>query len=114
VQPAPKLKPIAFFVKLSKHVQPPGFYLSSLKIAFQEGPIECPPSGGFFMTTKPARSKVAHHALGSDGGHVFVGLMDALSAFEPQREGNRGSEVARIGGRELVVGIGHERTIARH
>jgi hypothetical protein len=57
--------------------------------------------------------KVAHDALGGDSGHVFVGLVNTLSAFEPQRKGDCGGEVARIGGGELLVVVGHRRTIAR-
>jgi hypothetical protein len=50
--------------------------------------------------------QVAHNALGSDSGHVLIGLMDALTAFELQGEGNGVGEVTRLGGRESV-GIGH-------
>jgi hypothetical protein len=58
------------------------------------------------MTTKPAL-QVAHNPPAGDGGHVFIGIVDAPATLEPQREGDRVSEVARIGGRELLVGVRH-------
>jgi hypothetical protein len=45
--------------------------------------------------------KVARNALGGDRGHALIGLVNTLSAFEPQREGDRTREVARIGGLSL-------------
>jgi putative SOS response-associated peptidase YedK len=47
---------------------------------------------------------VAHNALGGNGGHVFVGAVDAFAAVEPKSERNCVGEVAGIGGRQLVVG----------
>jgi len=67
-----------------------------------------------FLHDHKARAlKVAHNALRSDSGHVLIGLMNTLAAFEPQGQGDSISEVARVGWRELVVGVGHLRTIAR-
>jgi hypothetical protein len=54
--------------------------------------------------------KMANYALSRDGGHVFVGLMDAPAAVESERKGDSVGEVARVGGSELIVG-GHG---ARH
>jgi hypothetical protein len=55
---------------------------------------------------------MSYNALGGYGRHVLVGLVDALPAFEPQRESDRIGEIFGIGRRE-VVGVGHDRTIAR-
>jgi hypothetical protein len=41
---------------------------------------------------------VVHDALCGDGGHIFIGLMDALTALEPQRECDRVGKIAGIGG----------------
>ena len=49
--------------------------------------------------------------LGDDLGHDLIRIVDALAALVAQGEGERRSEVARVGGRELV-GAGHGRTIA--
>jgi hypothetical protein len=52
---------------------------------------------GLFQNDEPCLLKVAHDALSGDGGHVFIGAVDALAALEPQRERNRVGEVARVG-----------------
>ena len=44
--------------------------------------------------------------------HFFIGAVDALAAIEPRREGHSVLEASAIRGRELVVGVGHRRTIA--
>jgi hypothetical protein len=62
-----------------------------------------PPIGGRFMTDEAPALQIPHNALGGYGRHVLIGLMDALPAFEPQREGDRVGKVLGIGGRELVV-----------
>jgi hypothetical protein len=41
---------------------------------------------------------MAHDALGGDRGHVFIGIVDALAALEPQRESDRVGKVASVGG----------------
>ena len=49
---------------------------------------------------------------GGDGRHVLIGLVDALAAFEPKREGDGVGKVAGIGGGELVIhGLGGYRTV---
>ena len=50
--------------------------------------------------------KMPHDTLGGDGGHVLGGVMLALAALKPEREGYRVGQVARVGWRELVVGVG--------
>jgi hypothetical protein len=55
---------------------------------------------------------MAHDALGRDSGYVFVGVVDALAAFEPKGKRNRGGEVFRVRGRQLVVGVGHSPMVA--
>jgi hypothetical protein len=65
-----------------------------------------------FHDHKAGALQVTHDPLRSYRGHVLVGLMDALAAFEPQGEGDRIGEVFRIGWGELVVGVGHDRKIA--
>jgi hypothetical protein len=51
---------------------------------------------------------VTHHALGGNGGHVFVRAVDPPPPLKTQREGDRVGEIPWIGGRELV-GVGHGR-----
>jgi hypothetical protein len=55
---------------------------------------------------------MAHDALGGYGGHVLVGVVDALATFEPQGKRNRGGEIFRVGGRQFVVGVGHSAMVA--
>ena len=55
------------------------------------------------MTTKPR----ALNPLGGTGGHVFVGVVDALPALKPQRKGNRTGKVTRIARREIVGRVRH-------
>jgi hypothetical protein len=55
---------------------------------------------------------MAHNALGSDLRHVLVSLMDSLATAVPQSEGDRISQVVRISGCQLFVGVGHGDTIA--
>jgi hypothetical protein len=56
---------------------------------------------------------MTHDTLGSDLRHVLVGLMDALAAAVAQSGGDRISEVARISGCQLLVGVGHGWRISR-
>jgi hypothetical protein len=59
-----------------------------------------------FLHDDEARAlQMAHDALRSDSRHVFVGLVNALAPFESQRESDRVREVARVGWRELLVGV---------
>jgi hypothetical protein len=53
-----------------------------------------------------------HKSCGHDLGHDPIGVVDALAALVSQRIGERGGEVGRIGGRKLVGGAWHWRTIA--
>jgi hypothetical protein len=53
-------------------------------------------------------------ALGDDRRHEFIGVVHALAAQVWKRIGERGGEVRRVGGRELI-GAGYRGTIAdRH
>jgi hypothetical protein len=49
---------------------------------------------------------MANYTLSRDGGHVFVGLMDALAAVESERKGDSIGKIARVGRSQLIVG-GH-------
>jgi hypothetical protein len=51
--------------------------------------------------------QMAHDSLGRDPSHVLVSLMDPLATAELQRECDGVGEVARIGGCELLAGVGH-------
>ena len=55
--------------------------------------------------------QVLDQPLRHDLGHDLVGVVNPLATLVAQCEGERRSEVGRVGGRELV-GVGHQRTIA--
>jgi hypothetical protein len=57
--------------------------------------------------------EVAHNALCCGRGHVLVSLVNTLAALKAQGKGDGVGQVARLGWRQLVDGIGHRRTIAR-
>jgi signal transduction histidine kinase len=52
--------------------------------------------------------QVANDALRGNGGHVFRGVVFSLATLKSHRKGNRLGKVLGVGGRELVVGIGHQ------
>ncbi len=71
-----------------------------------------PPLGGFFMTTKPERSKCSTSRLAHDRRHHLASVVRPLAPAVAQREGERVGEVFGLGGSE-AIGVWHGRTIAR-
>ena len=56
---------------------------------------------------------MANDPLRGDRGHVLVGLVHALPALKPQREGDRVGEVTRSGWYEFVGRVSHSGSIAK-
>lgn len=68
-------------------------------------------AGGFFITTKPARTDMLDQPFGDDLRHDLIGVVDAPAAGEAQREREGGGEVFGRGGRQEFESIGHCETI---
>jgi hypothetical protein len=54
--------------------------------------------GGFFMTTKPARSRCSARLIGDDLRYELVSVVDALAALKTQGEGQRVGDIPGSGG----------------
>jgi len=71
---------------------------------------ECPPLGGRFITTYPARSRYRTSRLATMSAIKESASCQRLRPSNFSAKASAAGQVVRIGGRELLLGVGHQVT----